>query len=237
MRTLTTAKHPHVTQSLHSTFRSSPRTRQHSTPPAAAGRSVGGQAARFRENPKRCAPEIRSQQLQCAPHPGIDVGGSHVKNLRSDARGPDPQVVSGPKRVAGEHDAPGPRTNPPHQALTRCQLVPGLVFRGRIRRRSQPAARDGSGLTSNFLSRLWPAGQVINDAASRAIGRYRGGRMLFLGLGTGAGCALIVDGVVEPTTVRAYALYKAAAASRDLRPASAARKRLGTRKWAARSLM
>ena len=40
--------------------------------------------------------------------------------------------------------------------------------------------------------------QIINDAAMQALGSYRGGRMLFLGLGTGLGSALIVDGVLEP---------------------------------------
>jgi polyphosphate glucokinase len=41
--------------------------------------------------------------------------------------------------------------------------------------------------------------KVINDAAMQALGSYRGGRMLFLGLGTGLGSAMVVDGVVEPT--------------------------------------
>jgi predicted NBD/HSP70 family sugar kinase len=40
--------------------------------------------------------------------------------------------------------------------------------------------------------------RVINDAAMQALGSYRRGRMLFLGLGTGLGSALIVDGVVAP---------------------------------------
>jgi polyphosphate glucokinase len=40
--------------------------------------------------------------------------------------------------------------------------------------------------------------KVVNDAALQAIGSYEGGKMLFLGLGTGLGTALIVDGEVEP---------------------------------------
>ena len=39
---------------------------------------------------------------------------------------------------------------------------------------------------------------MINDAAMQALGSYRGGRMLFLGLGTGLGSALIIDGALEP---------------------------------------
>src|SRR3954453_5505335 len=40
--------------------------------------------------------------------------------------------------------------------------------------------------------------KIVNDAVMQAIGSYEGGRMLFLGLGTGLGSALIVDGVGEP---------------------------------------
>lgn len=40
--------------------------------------------------------------------------------------------------------------------------------------------------------------KVINDAAMQALGSYKGGRMLFLGLGTGLGSAMIVDGILEP---------------------------------------
>ena len=40
--------------------------------------------------------------------------------------------------------------------------------------------------------------RIINDAAMQALGSYRGGKMLFLGLGTGLGSTLIVDGIVEP---------------------------------------
>jgi predicted NBD/HSP70 family sugar kinase len=40
--------------------------------------------------------------------------------------------------------------------------------------------------------------KVINDAAMQALGGYDGGRMLFLGLGTGLGSAMIVDGILEP---------------------------------------
>jgi polyphosphate glucokinase len=40
--------------------------------------------------------------------------------------------------------------------------------------------------------------KVVNDAAMQALGSYQGGRMLFLGLGTGLGSALIVDGILEP---------------------------------------
>jgi hypothetical protein len=49
--------------------------------------------------------------------------------------------------------------------------------------------------------------RVVNDAAMQALGSYRGGRMLFLGLGTGLGSALVVDGILEPMEL-AHLPYK-----------------------------
>jgi polyphosphate glucokinase len=40
--------------------------------------------------------------------------------------------------------------------------------------------------------------KIINDAAMQALGRYKKGKMLFLGLGTGLGTCMVVDGIVEP---------------------------------------
>jgi polyphosphate glucokinase len=42
------------------------------------------------------------------------------------------------------------------------------------------------------------SGKTVNDAAMQALGSYKHGKMLFLGLGTGLGSAMIVDGIVEP---------------------------------------
>ena len=50
----------------------------------------------------------------------------------------------------------------------------------------------------NFRKTFGRPVKIINDAAMQALGSYKGGRMLFLGLGTGLGSAMIVDGVLEP---------------------------------------
>jgi polyphosphate glucokinase len=50
----------------------------------------------------------------------------------------------------------------------------------------------------NFSSAFKCPIRIVNDAAMQALGGYRRGKMLFLGLGTGLGSALIVDGIVEP---------------------------------------
>jgi polyphosphate glucokinase len=72
--------------------------------------------------------------------------------------------------------------------------------------------------------------KIINDAAMQALGSYRGGKLLFLGLGTGLGTAMIVDGLVEPMELghapyrkRTYEYYVGAAGL----------KRLGKKKWRA----
>src|SRR3984893_5466614 len=73
---------------------------------------------------------------------------------------------------------------------------PGPVLHGR------PVAEPhnlGPGWTGfDFASAFGLPVKVVNDAAMQALGSYRGGRMLFLGLGTGLGSAMIVDGVLEP---------------------------------------
>jgi len=71
--------------------------------------------------------------------------------------------------------------------------------------------------------------KVINDAAMQALGSYHGGRMLFLGLGTGLGSALIIDGVLEPMEL-AHLPYKKGRTYEDY-VGLAGLKRLGKKRW------
>lgn len=71
--------------------------------------------------------------------------------------------------------------------------------------------------------------KIINDAAMQALGSYRGGRMLFLGLGTGLGSALIVDGILEPLEL-AHLPYKHGK-SFEQHVGAAALERKGEKKW------
>lgn len=71
--------------------------------------------------------------------------------------------------------------------------------------------------------------RIVNDAAMQALGSYRGGRMLFLGLGTGLGTTLIVDGVVAPMEV-AHLPYKKGRTYEDY-VGKAGLKRLGRTRW------
>src|ERR1051325_2454327 len=82
---------------------------------------------------------------------------------------------------------------------------PGVGGHGRV---AAPPSNLGRGWAgSDFPQGCGKPVKVGNDAAMQAIGSYEGGRMLFLGLGTGLGSALIVDGRVAPMEL-AHLPYK-----------------------------
>jgi predicted NBD/HSP70 family sugar kinase len=72
--------------------------------------------------------------------------------------------------------------------------------------------------------------KIVNDAAMQALGSYEGGRMLFLGLGTGLGSAMIVDGILEPMEL-AHLPYKKSRTYEDY-VGRRSLKRLGKKRWA-----
>jgi polyphosphate glucokinase len=125
----------------------------------------------------------------------VDVGGSHVKAL-----------------LEGESERrrfdSGPGLTPDEMAKGVLELADGWAF-GRVSvgiptpvRGGKPLAEPinlGSGWVGfDFDDAFGVPTKVVNDAVMQAVGSYDGGRMLFLGLGTGLGSALIADGVVEP---------------------------------------
>ena len=73
---------------------------------------------------------------------------------------------------------------------------PGPVLRGRPVAEPYNLGRGWVGF--DFAAAFGRPVKVVNDAAMQALGSYKGGKMLFLGLGTGLGSAMIVDGIVEP---------------------------------------
>ncbi|HUO28532.1 MAG TPA: ROK family protein [Bryobacteraceae bacterium] len=125
----------------------------------------------------------------------VDIGGTHVKAL-----------VSG-QRVARQFDS-GPDLLPKNMVAGTNRLVDGwrydvvsIGYPGPVLR-SRPIAEPhnlGKGWVGfDFGKEFGRPVKVVNDAAMQALGSYRGGKMLFLGLGTGLGSALVVDGIVEP---------------------------------------
>jgi predicted NBD/HSP70 family sugar kinase len=76
---------------------------------------------------------------------------------------------------------------------------PGAVLRGRPI--AEPYELGGGWVGCDFTAGLGAPVRLVNDAAMQAVGSYEGGEMLFLGLGTGLGSTMIVDGFVEPMEI------------------------------------
>ena len=126
----------------------------------------------------------------------IDVGGTHVK-FRADPRAPVRKFASGPEMtpLVMTRRLRTLTQRIPYDAVS--IGYPGVVFRGRIAAEPHNLGKGWVGF--DFAQALGKPVRIVNDAAMQAIGSYAGGRMLFLGLGTGLGVTLILDGVVEPT--------------------------------------
>jgi len=125
----------------------------------------------------------------------IDVGGTHVKLL---ATGQDRkrEFVSGPK-LTPERMVRKVRDLAADWKYDVISMgYPGPVLRSRPI--SEPWNLGKGWVGFNFEAAFKRPVKVVNDAAMQALGSYKGGKMLFLGLGTGLGSAMIVDGAVEP---------------------------------------
>jgi polyphosphate glucokinase len=155
----------------------------------------------------------------------VDVGGTHVKVL-----------VSGVSARREFESGPG---------LTAAQMVEGVKaitkdwkydsvsigFPGPVvhnRPFSEPHNLGKGWVGFNFQRAFGRPVKIINDAAMQALGSYKKGKMLFLGLGTGLGSALVVDGIVQPMEL-AHLPYKKATYE-DYVGVKALEKR-GKKKW------
>jgi polyphosphate glucokinase len=155
----------------------------------------------------------------------IDIGGTSVKLL-----------------VSGQHERrmfpSGPKMMPDKMVRKTLEMVadwdysvvsigyPGPVLRGRPI--SEPYNLGAGWVGFNFAVAFHRPVKVVNDAAMQALGCYNGGSMLFLGLGTGLGTAMIVDGIVEPMEL-GHLPYKKATYENYL--GRAGLKRLGKKRW------
>jgi predicted NBD/HSP70 family sugar kinase len=103
---------------------------------------------------------------------------------------------------------------------------PGPVMRGQAV--CEPHNLGMGWLGFDFAAAFGCPVKLINDAAMQALGSYEGGKMLFLGLGTGLGSAFVVDGKVEPMELAHLpyrkATYEDYVGRRGL-------KRMGVKKW------
>jgi len=156
----------------------------------------------------------------------IDVGGSHVK-MRVSGRREVRQFESGaeltPRQmIAHVHELTGDWT---YDAVS--IGYPGVVLHGKVA--AEPHNLGPGWVGFDFRKALGRPTHITNDAAMQAIGSYEGGRMLFLGLGTGLGSALIVDGVVAPMEL-AHMIFKKGRSYEDY-VGDRGRRRLGEKKW------
>jgi polyphosphate glucokinase len=155
----------------------------------------------------------------------VDVGGTHVKILATghkarrrfpSGRGLTPrQMVKGVKELAADW------------AYDVVSIgYPGPVRNGRPAREPYNIGRGWVGF--DFEAAFSRPVKIINDAAMQALGSYQGGTMLFLGLGTGLGSAMVVDGTVVPLELGHLAVEKKT--FEDLLGAAALEKH-GRKKW------
>jgi predicted NBD/HSP70 family sugar kinase len=156
----------------------------------------------------------------------IDVGGSHVK-FRVGPRGKITRFDSGPDLTA-QQMVSGVTSVVPRSSYEAVSIgYPGLVFHGRIA--ANPHNLGPGWVHFDFAKAFGRPVRVINDAAMQAIGSYRGGRMLFMGLGTGLGSTLIIEGYVEPMEL-GHMPYKNGRTFEDY-VGERGRLRMGTKKW------
>lgn len=155
----------------------------------------------------------------------VDIGGSHVKFRLSNS--------------AEEHrDVSGPGMTGPQMIDKVTNMAkglsydvvsigyPGAVSRGKIALEPHNLGTGWKGL--DFAAFGKPV-KLVNDALMQAIGSYEGGRMLFLGLGTGLGAALVLEGVAQPMEL-AHLPYKKGLSYEDY-AGETARKKFGRKKW------
>jgi polyphosphate glucokinase len=134
----------------------------------------------------------------------IDVGGTHVKVLATGHK-KRVEFPSGPKMTPAKMVAAVRAATADWQYDAVSIGYPGCVVNGRPIIEPYHLGRGWVGF--NFKKAFDRPVKIVNDAAMQALGSYRGGRMLFLGLGTGLGSALIVDHVLEPMEL-AHLPYK-----------------------------
>jgi polyphosphate glucokinase len=125
----------------------------------------------------------------------IDIGGAHVKLLATGRR-QRAEFPSGPK-MTPKKMVVGTRAATAEWKYDAISIgYPGPVVHGRPI--SEPRHLGSGWVGFDFKRAFGRPVKIVNDAAMQALGSYQGGRMLFLGLGTGLGSALIVDHVLEP---------------------------------------
>jgi polyphosphate glucokinase len=155
----------------------------------------------------------------------VDVGGSRVKALASN-------------ELERRRFDSGPTLTPEEMVAGVLEIVEGWTWevvsvgipaavRGGLPI-AEPVNLGEGWVGFDYEGAFGKPTKVVNDAVMQALGSYGGRRMLFLGLGTGLGSAMIVDGVVEPMEL-GHLPYKEATYEDYV--GTRGRKRLGRKRW------
>ncbi|MFO0926341.1 MAG: hypothetical protein U0736_04785 [Gemmataceae bacterium] len=156
----------------------------------------------------------------------IDVGGTNVKVKHED--GPEVRKVPSGPDLTAQHMADGVKRATADWGYDAVTIgYPGPVINGHITR--EPVNLGKGWLGFDFSAEFGKPVKLINDAAMQALGSYEGGKMLFLGLGTGLGNCMIVDQTILPMEL-GHLPYKKGRTFEDY-VGNAGMKRLGRRKW------
>jgi polyphosphate glucokinase len=156
----------------------------------------------------------------------VDVGGTHLKVLASGQK-EKRAMDSGPNLTAKEMVA-GVKKLAADWPYDRVAIgYPGPVLHHKPMLEPHNLAKGWVGF--DYRKAFGKPVRMMNDAAMQALGSYRGGRMLFLGLGTGLGSAMVIEGVVEPMEL-AHLTYKKGRTFEDY-VGLRGLKRLGKAKW------
>lgn len=156
----------------------------------------------------------------------IGIGGTHVKVLATGQR----KIVKFP---SGPKLTPAKLLGAVRDATAGWKYnavsigYPGPVAQGRPV--AEPYNLGHGWVGFDFKKAFERPVKIVNDAAMQALGSYKGGRMLFLGLGTGLGSALIVDHILEPLEL-AHLPYKKGRSYEEY-VGLAGLKRQGEKKW------
>jgi len=156
----------------------------------------------------------------------IDVGGTNVKVIDEHHEAPV-KIPSGPDMTAQLMITAVKEATAGWKYTGVSMGYPGPVLR--CKPMAEPRNLGGGWMKCDFAKAFGCEVRIVNDAAMQALGSYEGGRMLFLGLGTGLGSALIVEGVLAPMEL-AHLPYRKRKTYEDYVGARGL-ERLGKDKW------
>jgi polyphosphate glucokinase len=156
----------------------------------------------------------------------VDIGGTNVKAMASGSR-KEVKIPSGPEMTPALMVAALKTATATWEYEVVSMGYPGPVVHGRPF--AEPHNLGPGWVGFDFSRALGCPVKILNDAAMQALGSYRKGRMLFLGLGTGLGSALVVDGVLEPMEL-AHLPYRKGRSYEDY-VGRAGLDRMGRKKW------